>query len=412
MTAAADVFGRFQGRIPDIDRLMGGILVAALAVEPILGAPGALLFLMSGMMLLVLRPAEAVLDLADFRLVLILPAFCIASVIWSEVPAQSLRASIQLTATVVFAIVLARRLPPGRFLLVITIVQTAVVLLSVTTGNYRTDTGALTGYFASKNAMGAAAALLTVVAAGMALRSGASPIARAGALFAACLGVAALVLAQSIGALFAAFIGLSAYPLLWALRRLNLHLQIAMTALAVMAAGTLCILIIANIDAVAAMVLAATGKDITLTGRTDLWRTALDEIAQRPLLGAGFQAFWQPGNPVAERLWAEFGIASRTGFHFHNLYLSNAVELGVMGVSIQVALLVATGLGALRVALAAADYRASILFACAAMILSMTPLEVPIYFQFNFATLLMIATLVYARDGLFARGASGMGARR
>jgi exopolysaccharide production protein ExoQ len=100
-------------------------------------------------------------------------------------------------------------------------------------------------------------------------------------------------------------------------------------------AGFVIVLLIVHIDAVSAAILAATGKDITLTGRTDLWRIGLEQIAERPWLGTGYQAFWQPGNPEAEHLWRAFGIASRTGFHFHNLYLSNAVEIGIPGAALQ-----------------------------------------------------------------------------
>jgi hypothetical protein len=94
---------------------------------------------------------------------------------------------------------------------------------------------------------------------------------------------------------------------------------------------------------VADAILAATGKDITLTGRTDLWRVGLEQIAERPWLGQGYQAFWQPGNPEAEHLWRAFGIESRTGFHFHNLYLSNAVEIGIPGAALQAVFLSSSG---------------------------------------------------------------------
>jgi exopolysaccharide production protein ExoQ len=41
------------------------------------------------------------------------------------------------------------------------------------------------------------------------------------------------------------------------------------------------------------------GKDPTLTGRTDLWAYVLTDIAQKPLLGWGYSAFWSPDNPAA-----------------------------------------------------------------------------------------------------------------
>jgi exopolysaccharide production protein ExoQ len=405
MTDTAE-FGRFTGRMPDVMRLSAGLAVGALAVEPIVGTVAALGFLLSGCLLMALRPVDAILDLVDFRWLLILPLFCIASAVWSGAPAASLRAGIQLLLTVVFAIAVARRLPPGRFLIVVIGVLSAIVALSIATGTYRTDTGALTGYFASKNAMGAAAAFLSVAAAGFLRPTAAGGV----AAMVFCLGAGGAVLAQSMGALVAMAIGVSTYPVLAVLRRLSFGVQIVAALGFVLSAGLLVVLLIANIDAVADAILSATGKDITLTGRTDLWRVALDNIAAHPWLGQGYQAFWQPGNPGAEELWRAFGIESRTGFHFHNLFLSNAVELGLVGVAVQSAILLGLGWAVLRLALASGDRLSAAFLALTVMVLSMTPLEVPAFFPFNLQTFVLIATLVYARDGLVAsRGVASSG---
>jgi exopolysaccharide production protein ExoQ len=415
MTMETAQFGRFSGRMPDIPRLFSAVALAALAVEPILGTLAALAFLMSGMVLLALRPAEAILDLWAFRWLMVLPLFCLVSVLWSDAPGASLRSGLQLTLTCAFAILVARRLPPGRFLIVVTGVLAAIVALGIVAGSYRSDTGALTGHFASKNAMGMAAALLAVAAAGQVGRAGAGVPMRAGAVVALSLGVGGVVLAQSMGALVAMAIGLSTYPVLAILRRLSLRLQVVASVGCVLMAGFLIVVLIANLDAVAAMILSATGKDITLTGRTDLWRTALDEIANRPWLGHGYQAFWRIGNPEAEHLWRAFGIDTRSGFHFHNLYLSNAVEIGLIGAGIQVMVLASLGVMALRLALVSTDHRAASILALTVMALSITPLEVPAFFPFHLQSFVLVASLVYARDGLAAwrvASVSGGGAIR
>jgi O-antigen ligase len=47
------------------------------------------------------------------------------------------------------------------------------------------------------------------------------------------------------------------------------------------------------------LVLEALGKDATLTGRTDIWTAVLRQVAERPVLGHGFGAFWaDKGGPV------------------------------------------------------------------------------------------------------------------
>jgi exopolysaccharide production protein ExoQ len=180
-------------------------------------------------------------------------------------------------------------------------------------------------------------------------------------------------------------------------------------------AGFAIVLLIANIDAVADAILAATGKDITLTGRTDLWRVGLEQIAERPWLGQGYQAFWQPGNPEAEHLWRAFGIESRTGFHFHNLYLSNAVEIGIPGAAMQAVFLSSSGSRRSALRWPRSTTAPPRFLAMTVMVLAMTPLEVPAFFPFNLQTFILVATMVYARDGLAAlRGASavGIGGRR
>ena len=75
----------------------------------------------------------------------------------------------------------------------------------------------------------------------------------------------------------------------------------------------------------------ALGKDSTLTGRTELWADAQYYFSKRPLLGVGYQAFWQIDNPRAVRLWLVNYEAVGAGFNFHNLYFNTAVELGLAG---------------------------------------------------------------------------------
>ena len=47
------------------------------------------------------------------------------------------------------------------------------------------------------------------------------------------------------------------------------------------------------------LVLEALGRDPTLTGRTDIWDAVLRQVAERPVLGHGYAAFWaDKGGPV------------------------------------------------------------------------------------------------------------------
>ncbi len=103
--------------------------------------------------------------------------------------------------------------------------------------------------------------------------------------------------------------------------------------------------------------LEAIGKDETLTGRTFLWDQAAAVIAANPLGGVGYGAFWVHGNPLAERLWYHFDIKFREGFHFHNLFINAAVEWGLIGCALWIALYARTWIVAVRRLLAEGNNR-------------------------------------------------------
>jgi O-antigen ligase len=77
------------------------------------------------------------------------------------------------------------------------------------------------------------------------------------------------------------------------------------------------------------------GRDESFTGRTDIWRLALDEAARHRILGAGFGSYFGIQNEHNE-FWARFNL--NTG---HNGYLDVYVELGIVGVALLLAFLLA-----------------------------------------------------------------------
>jgi exopolysaccharide production protein ExoQ len=78
------------------------------------------------------------------------------------------------------------------------------------------------------------------------------------------------------------------------------------------------------------------GKDRTFTDRTLVWQDCL-QIHINPILGAGFESFW-----LGDRLktmWAKWDWRPNEA---HNGYLETYLNLGVLGVAILLALLLAT----------------------------------------------------------------------
>jgi exopolysaccharide production protein ExoQ len=84
-------------------------------------------------------------------------------------------------------------------------------------------------------------------------------------------------------------------------------------------------------------VLGAVGKDLTLTGRTQLWAEVLNLISQRPFLGWGYMSFFQVDNDIAVQLWTRLRWNPP---HSHNGLLEVGLDLGVLGVMFVLALFV------------------------------------------------------------------------
>lgn len=79
------------------------------------------------------------------------------------------------------------------------------------------------------------------------------------------------------------------------------------------------------------------GRDMTLTGRTDLWAELL-RVPINPLLGTGYQSFWL--GPVAEHFWEIYYFHPNQA---HNGYLETYLNGGLVGVCLLMAMIISTG---------------------------------------------------------------------
>jgi O-antigen ligase len=84
------------------------------------------------------------------------------------------------------------------------------------------------------------------------------------------------------------------------------------------------------------IVLRALGRDATLTGRTDLWE---DLLAMKidPIFGVGFESFW-----LGDRLKYLWSIHWWQPNEAHNGYLETYLNLGMVGVSLAISLIIST----------------------------------------------------------------------
>jgi O-antigen ligase len=73
-------------------------------------------------------------------------------------------------------------------------------------------------------------------------------------------------------------------------------------------------------------------SDPTFTGRNDIWEFTLGHIAQRPIFGFGYQAFWGTSELVNSWTWLEsWGYRASDA---HNGYLNIAVTTGLVGLAL------------------------------------------------------------------------------
>ncbi len=389
---------------------LGFLALLSLQFVPMLGTLAALAFLVFAMALVARRPQAVPGEVLGQTLLWFMVGWCLLSVLWSDYPALSLRHGLQLAVTVLFATALAGRLSPIVLLKILAVCFFIACAASLASGRTRADGLGFLGIYNSKNAMAATSSILLLICICLIVDRRLPMRWRGLGAAGAGLGLILLVRANSVGAALATGAVCLALAAILFLRRLSGQQRLVAGILAGLAFTALLLAFLARADLIAGMFLEATGKDFSLTGRTDLWQTALDEIARRPWLGAGYQAVWVVGNPLAEMLWDDFDVASRTGFHFHNAYLSNAVEIGVIGAALQAVLVFGGLIGALGWVMR--DTRAETLFLALFMarqvVLSMV--EVPFFFQFDVGTILTVAALVYVRRAAAERVSRRSGA--
>lgn len=371
------------------------VAVFGLAFIIPLGSKGALLFLMGGMAIAAVRPGETLAALRREWLLVLLALWCVMSFAWSDYPSITLRHGIQLVLTVGIAIAIAYRLAPLAFVKVLFVASSLAGLASLASGRSRADGMGYLGIYASKNALANASALLIIMALALLLDRRLPARWRLPALGSLLLGTMLLVMGKSSGALVSTLGVVLVFGAIVLLQHLAPHIRLVVVAMAVVLAAALGVILSFFAAELSQMFLDLTGKDVTLTGRTNLWAVAFQEIAAQPVLGVGFQAFWVQGNPLAEQLWAMFGIGGRAGFHFHNTLISNTVEIGLIGATLQAVIFFAALVSSLTWAIRSPS-AASVFFALfmVRQFLLMW-IEVVYFFQFELSSVITIAAVCY-----------------
>jgi len=267
----------------------------------------------------------------------LLPALAALSITWSDAPMQSLSGTIEFGAAILFGAIIGARLDERRLLLLVLLGLTALAVVDIpmTLSPLGTDINDdAVGLFSHKNIHGQMASILVLSSLAVLLWGGRRWLAVTG--FA--LGVPLLALTGSRGAwtMTAAAAGVM---LLVVFRRLAPPARLSLAFLGVaLVCGLAIAWSAAQLD-LESFMLNTMGKDPTLTGRTMLWELAAGYIDRAPLLGHGFAGFWSE-DITSDSAFVN-SVLGQELQSFHNGYLEMAVELGWIGCTLAVALLLA-----------------------------------------------------------------------
>ncbi|MEC4815945.1 MAG: O-antigen ligase [Scytonema sp. PMC 1069.18] len=269
----------------------------------------------------------------------LLVGIALASALWTIAPDVTLRRAILLLGTTLFGIYLSMRYTLREQLqLLAWALGIAIILsflLAIALPSYGVmsfqeggiHAGAWRGVWTHKNITGRIMVLSTMVFLCVAL---ANPIRNyryrwlpwAGYI----LSIVLIILCTSKTSLIA-FVTITVIIPLYRTWRYHYTQLIPISIAILLILGSTAILLFDNLDFVAS----AVGRDLTLTGRTDIWNAMLDLIWERPLFGYGFNAVWRDwDNEATAYLWRILEWECPYG---HNGLMDLLAELGITGLS-------------------------------------------------------------------------------
>lgn len=262
----------------------------------------------------------------------LLLGIALASTFWSDVPGTTLRGSVFLGQITTFGLYFAARYSLREQLKLLAVTFSVVVLLSIAIALALPDYGVMTfqeggfhqgawrGIYIHKNGLGRMMVLSALV---FLLSVNSSRKYRSIAWAGFVLSIALIVLSTSKTALAILFISIALLPFYKALRWRS-SLAICLAIATIFIGGSVAVLLVSNAEAI----LGVFGRDLTLTGRTDLWAAVLDKIGERPWLGYGYGGFWRSWEGESAQV---LSIVRWAAPHSHNGFLDLCLDLGLLG---------------------------------------------------------------------------------
>jgi exopolysaccharide production protein ExoQ len=266
------------------------------------------------------------------KLLTFLALFSIASAAWSQNPVRSLYSGTAFLLCTLFAYYLVLRYTPEEIMSLVMRIGLTVAFLGLImvflfpkygiSHSDRRSIGAWLGLFVDR----VSSAKFMVFALSPALIFGPGRSTRRNLLYALPL-LTFIIMAKAVTALAVTGTFILIMVVVQASRKLERNTALFLGAIV----GVLSITFILTGDELVAQVLALFGRDMTLTGRTEIWALLMNSIAKAPWLGYGYYAFWQgmegeSANVIRAAHWF-FGYA-------HNGILEIVLQLGLIGTAL------------------------------------------------------------------------------
>ncbi|MEM1087574.1 MAG: O-antigen ligase [Pseudomonadota bacterium] len=270
---------------------------------------------------------------------LVFATLAIASTAWSIMPQATFLAALALTFFTLACISLVALTDWIPLLKGITLACLAIGLLSlalIPVGGLMQELheGALRGPFSEKNRAGMVYAIGAIASGGLAFVSR-----RTRWLISVPFFLILLFLSQSGTSTIAYAIGLGALAYGELLRGKSSRFIVGVWMGALGAVG-LFSLVIVNAETILNLL----GEDSTFTGRDRIWPAVWWRVAENPILGYGYDAYWREGSYGMAWLWYEAGFEV---YNAHNGWLETMLAVGLPGVTLLAWVILRTGVAGL-----------------------------------------------------------------
>lgn len=378
-----------------IDTALVALVFGAILFNIVLGKLSVILVLVATAAIILLRwerlPAVFIRCWPLFSVALV----CLASTLWSVMPGTSLYYAALYTVTVLTGVLIGSALSRNSYIDGHFIAFAIFGIACVFFGRSVTHINAMAfaGLAGSKNSMGDMAGVGIIVSIAFVwLKVYEGKLVQAAfALAIIPMFFLLLLETKATGALIST-VGASALVVVWLIsRQFELQLRSALFALSVVG-----VLIAAAttqfwVEPVFDLIIEASGKDQGLTGRVYLWAVGDKMIAENPVLGIGYSAFWQSDNLDAKLLGRIMGLADFTGFNFHNTVMDITVDLGYFGLAVTILMAVYASVSLLYRATFVPHFSSICACALLAFWTVKLPLEMIAFDPMNFNTVTMYA---------------------